>query len=75
MPSIKHRRRAKRRAEKLVEDSLDALASGHLALADRLIQRALSAGPANARFWLEYAYISQHRGLTRRAERAVRRAH
>src|SRR5262249_130310 len=74
MPSIKHRRRAKRRAEKLVEESLDALASGHDALADRLIQRALSAGPANARFWLEYARISQHRGLTRRAERALRRA-
>lgn len=74
MPSIKNRRRAKRRAEKLVEESLDALASGHDALADKLIQRALSAGPANARFWLEYARISQHRGLTRRAERAVRRA-
>src|SRR5262245_29801034 len=74
MPSIKHRRRAKRRAEKLVEESLDALASGHDALADKLIQRALSAGPANARFWLEYALISQHRGLARRAERAVRRA-
>jgi uncharacterized protein len=74
MPSIKHRRRAKRRAEKLVEESLDALASGHDALADKLIQRALSAGPANARFWLEYACISQHRGLTRRAERALRRA-
>jgi uncharacterized protein len=74
MPSIKERRRAKRRAEKLVEESLDALASGHDALADKLIQRALSAGPANARFWLEYARISQHRGLNRRAERAVRRA-
>ncbi len=74
MPSIKHRRRAKRRAEKLVEESLDALASGHDALADKLIQRALSAGPANARFWLEYARISQQRGLSRRAERAVRRA-
>lgn len=74
MPSIKHRRRAKRRAEHLVEESLDALASGHDVLADKLIQRALSAGPANARFWLEYARISQHRGFTRRAERAVRRA-
>src|SRR5690348_506690 len=74
MPSIKQRRRAKRRAERLVEESLDALASGHDALADKLIQRALSAGPANARFWVEYARISQHRGLTRRAERAVRRA-
>ena len=74
MPSIKERRRAKRRAEKLVEESLDALASGHDALADKLIQRALSAGPANARFWLEYARISQHRGFTRRTERAVRRA-
>lgn len=74
MPSIKERRRAKRRAEKLVEQSLDALASGHDALADKLIQRALSAGPANARFWLEYARISQHRGFGRRAERAVRRA-
>src|SRR5262249_30283323 len=60
--------------EKLVEESLDALASGHDALADKLIQRALSAGPANARFWLEYARISQHRGLNRRAERAIRRA-
>jgi hypothetical protein len=74
MPSIKNRRRAKRRAEKLVDDSLDALASGHDALADKLIQRALSAGPANARFWLEYAHISRHRGLDRRAERAIRRA-
>src|SRR5256885_14542429 len=73
MPSIKRRRRAKRRAEKLVEESLDALASGHDALADKLIQRALSAGPANARFWLEYARISQQRGLTRRAVRAARR--
>jgi uncharacterized protein len=74
MPSIKNRRRAKRRAEKLVEESLDALESGHDALADKLIQRALSAGPANARFWLEYARISHHRGLNRRAERAIRRA-
>lgn len=74
MPSIKNRRRAKRRAEKLVEESLDALDSGHDALADKLIQRALSAGPANARFWLEYARISQHRGFNRRAERAIRRA-
>lgn len=74
MPSIKERRRAKRRAEKLVEESLDALASGHDSLADKLIQRALSAGPANARFWLEYALISRQRGFLRRAERAVRRA-
>jgi hypothetical protein len=74
MPSIKQRRRAKRRAENLVEESLDALASGHDALADKLIQRALSAGPANARFWLEYARISLQRGFTRRAERAARRA-
>lgn len=73
MPSIKQRRRAKRRAEQLVEDSLDALASGHGALADKLIQRALSAGPANARFWLDYARISQQRGFLRRAERAARR--
>ena len=34
----------------------------------------ISAGPANARFWLEYARIARQRGLTRRAERAVRRA-
>src|SRR5215207_4313653 len=74
MPSIKNRRRAKRRAKKLVDESLDALASGHDALADKLIQRALSAGPANARFWLEYARISQQRGFTRRTERALRRA-
>src|SRR5689334_910944 len=38
------------------------------------MQRALSAGPANARFWLEYARLSIQRGLERRAQRAVRRA-
>jgi hypothetical protein len=74
MPSTKQRRRAKRHAEKLVEEAIAAAESNELQLAEKLMQRALSAGPANARFWLEYARISRQRGLTRRAERAVRRA-
>jgi hypothetical protein len=74
MPSTKQRRRSKRRAEKLVDEAIEAAAADELHLAEKLIQRALSAGPANARFWVEYARISVQRGLTRRAERAVRRA-
>ena len=74
MPSIKQRRRAKRHADKLVEEAIEVAEAGEVHLAEKLIQRALSAGPANARFWLEYARLSNLRGLTRRAERAVRRA-
>jgi hypothetical protein len=74
MPSTKQRRRAKRHAERLVEEAIDAAAADQLPLAEKLIQRALSAGPANARFWLEYARLARQRGLNRRAERAVRRA-
>jgi uncharacterized protein len=74
MPSTKQRRRAKRHAERLVEQAIEAADSDQLHLAEKLVQRALSAGPANARFWLEYARIAHQRGLTRRAERAVRRA-
>ena len=74
MPSTKQRRRSKRRAEKLVDEALEAADDGELHLAEKLIQRALSAGPANARFWLECARIARQRGQNRRAERAVRRA-
>ena len=74
MPSIKQRRRSKRRAEKLVEEAIEAASSDQLHLAEKLIQRALSAGPANARFWLEYARIAVQRGQTRRAARAAQRA-
>jgi len=74
MPSTKQRRRAKRHADKLVDEAIEAAESGELHLAEKLILRALSAGPANARFWLEHARISLQTGRTRRAERAVRRA-
>ena len=74
MPSTKKRRRAKRHAEKLAEEAIEAAASGQLPLAEKLIQRALSAGPANARFWVEQARIALLRGTIGRAERAVRRA-
>ena len=74
MPSTKKRRRAKRHAEKLAEQAIEAAASGQLHLAEKLIQRALSAGPANARFWVEQARIALLGGMTGRAERAVRRA-
>ena len=74
MPSTKQRRRAKRHAEQLVEEAIEAAASDELVLAEKLIQRALSAGPANARFWLEAARIAAQRGQSRRAHRAVRRA-
>ena len=74
MPSTKKRRRAKRHAEKLAEEAIEAAASGHLHLAEKLIQRALSAGPANARFWVEQARIALLGGRTGRAERAARRA-
>jgi hypothetical protein len=74
VPSTKKRRRAKRHAERLVEEAIEAAASGHLQLAEKLIQRALGAGPANARFWVEQARIDLLRGMTARAERAVRRA-
>jgi len=74
VPSTKKRRRAKRHAEKLAEEAIEAAASGHLHLAEKLIQRALSAGPANARFWVEQARIALLGGRTGRAERAARRA-
>src|SRR5687768_1448806 len=74
MPSQKHRRRAKRRATKLVEQALEAADDDQLHLADKLIQRALVAGPANARFWLESARVAAKRGQQRRAERALLRA-
>ena len=74
MPSTKKRRRAKRHAENLAEEAIEAAASGQHHLAEKLIERALSAGPANARFWLERARIALLRGATGRAERAVRRA-
>lgn len=74
MPSIKQRRRAKRRAEKLVDEAIEAASADQLHLADKLIQRALGAGPANARFWLEAARIAIQRGQPRRALRAAQRA-
>jgi hypothetical protein len=74
MPSTKQRRRAKRHADRLVEEAIEAAAADKPLLAEKLIQRALSAGPANARFWLENARIAHQRGLSRRAERSVRRA-
>jgi hypothetical protein len=74
VPSTKKRRRAKRHAEKLAEEAIEAAANGQLHLAEKLIQRALTAGPANARFWVEQARIDLLRGMTVRADRAVRRA-
>jgi uncharacterized protein len=74
MPSTKQRRRAKRHAERLVEEAIAAADDDELHLAEKLMQRALSSGPANARFWLEYARIAIQRGQTRRGARAVRRA-
>jgi hypothetical protein len=74
MPSHKQRRRAKRHADKLIDEAIEAAASDRLPLAEKLIRRALDAGPANARFWLEYARLAVQQGLTRRAERAARRA-
>ena len=74
MPSTKKRRRAKRHAERLAEEAIEAAGLGQHHLAEKLIQRALSAGPANARFWVEQARIALLRGTTGRAERAVRRA-
>jgi hypothetical protein len=74
MPSTKKRRRAKRHAERLVEEAIEAAASDQLHLAEKLIERALGAGPANARFWVESARIALLRGEPRRAERGVRRA-
>lgn len=74
MPSTKQRRRAKRHAERLVDEAIEAASGDELHLAEKLMHRALSSGPANAKFWLEYARIAIQRGLSRRALRAVRRA-
>src|SRR5215470_16623266 len=74
MPSTKQRRRAKRHAERLVDEAIEAAETDRLHLADKLIKRALDAGPANARFLVEAARIARQQGHTRRAERLVRRA-
>jgi hypothetical protein len=74
MSSKKHRRRDKRRAEKVAEEAAEAFERANVLLAERLMLRALESGPANARFWKEFGEIELACEKTGSAERAFRRA-
>lgn len=74
MSSHKHRRRAKRRAEQVIDQAWTALEEGHFALARKLAKRAVDQGPMNARFWKERAEILHRLQDDEEARCAARRA-
>ena len=74
MSSHKHRRRAKRRAERVIDEAWEALAQGNAALAARLSKRAVDQGPMNARFWKERAEILARMNQRNEARCAAHRA-
>lgn len=75
MTSPRERRKARRRAEKTMDEAFEALLAERLPLAEKLARRAVAAGEMNARLWLDLGRILRRRdGQDEDAEAALRRA-
>jgi uncharacterized protein len=74
MTSPKKRRRARRRAEDLMDQAFEALENDNPTLARKLSFRAVDAGSMNPRLWLDHGRIYHHLQDDEEAEAAFRHA-
>src|SRR5262245_56101401 len=74
MSSPKERRRARRRAEKTMDEAWQALLGGEHAFAEKLARRAIEGSEVNARLWCDLGRILWQCKSTDDAEAALRRA-
>jgi hypothetical protein len=72
--SRKEQNRSRKHGDRLRREAQEALEAGDLALARKLIARALEEGLGNARYWKEQGEILLALGETRAAERSLRQA-
>jgi hypothetical protein len=74
MSSPKERRKARRRAERTMDEAWEALLANDLTMAERLARRAIAGGEMNARLWLDLGRILRRCNRPDDAEEALRRA-
>lgn len=74
MSSPRDRKKARRRADKTMDEAYEALLAGRLPLAEKLARRAIAGGEGNARLWLDLGRILWRCGRGDEAEEAFRRA-
>ncbi|MCA8972053.1 MAG: 2OG-Fe(II) oxygenase [Planctomycetes bacterium] len=74
MSTKKDRRKARRRAEKMMEDAWIALRAGNTGQAERASRAAIDLGFVNPRLWLDRGQILDEIGDAPAAEEAVRHA-
>ncbi|MCB9883680.1 MAG: 2OG-Fe(II) oxygenase [Planctomycetes bacterium] len=74
MSTKKDRRKARRRAEKMMEDAWIALRAGNTGQAERASRAAIDLGFVNPRLWLDRGQILYEIGDAPAAEEAVRHA-
>jgi hypothetical protein len=74
MTAKKEKEKERRRARKMADDAWQAVEAGNLDLAEKLIRRATSTQPDNARAWNDQGVILNLRGKDTEADRAFRYA-
>jgi hypothetical protein len=74
MNAKKQKEKERRRARKLAEEAWEAVEAGHLVLAEKIIRRATSTQPDNARLWNDQGRILLLRHDQGGADRAFRYA-
>lgn len=74
MSSPRERKKARRRAEKTMDEAFEALLEGRLPLAERLARRAIDGSERNARLWLDLGRVLWRCDRLDEAEEALRRA-
>jgi hypothetical protein len=74
MSSPKERRKARRRAEKTMDEAFEALLAEDLPLAEKLARRAVEGGEMNPRLWLDLGRILRRCDRPDDAEEALRQA-
>lgn len=74
MSAKRQKEKERRRARKLGEEAWQAVEAGNLDLAEKLIRRATTTQPDNARLWNDQGVILGRRGNRREADRAFRYA-
>jgi hypothetical protein len=74
MSAKKDKEKERRRARKMADEAWQAVESGNLDMAEKLIRRATSTQPDNARAWNDQGIILNMRGNHGEADRAFRYA-
>src|SRR6516225_3536154 len=74
MSAKKEKKKERRRARKLADEAWQAVEAGNLDMAEKLIRRATSTQPDNARAWNDQGVILNMRGNHAEADRAFRYA-